>query len=112
MQQNSPPPHSQSFGFLRSNAPWLGAGALLMFSSSYGQTFFISIFAGEIRAEYGLSDGQWGLIYTLGTTASALLMLWAGAMLLGVALFCRGRIPGCRQVKRRVQVRSSLLSRY
>jgi len=39
-------------------------------------------------------------------------MLWAGAMLLGVALFCRGRIPGCRQVKRRVQVRSSLLSRY
>ena len=80
MQQNSPPPHSQSSGFLRSNAPWLGAGALLMFSSSYGQTFFISIFAGEIRAEYGLSDGQWGLIYTLGTTASALLMLWAGGL--------------------------------
>ena len=43
---------------------------------------------------------------------AGVLMLWAGAMLLGVALFCRGRIPGCRQVKRRVQVRSSLLSRY
>jgi hypothetical protein len=43
---------------------------------------------------------------------AGVLVLWAGAMLLGVALFCRGRIPGCRQVKRRVQVRSSLLSRY
>ena len=38
---------------------------------------------------------------------AGVLMLWAGAMLLGVALFCRGRIPGCRQVKRRVQVRKS-----
>ncbi len=66
--------------FLRSNSNWLAAGFLLAFTSSYGQTFFISIFAGEIRAEFGLSHGQWGGIYTLGTTASALLMIWAGAL--------------------------------
>lgn len=66
--------------FLRTNAPWLGAGVLLTFSSSYGQTFFISIFANQIKETFGLSDGQWGLIYTLGTTASAVVMIWAGIL--------------------------------
>ncbi len=66
--------------FLIDNARWLGAGALLTFLSSFGQTFFISIFAGEIRADFGLSHGQWGGIYTLGTAASAVVMLWAGGL--------------------------------
>ncbi len=66
--------------FLRDNAPFLLAGVLLMFCSSFGQTFFISVFAGEIRAEFGLSHGAWGLIYTLGTTASAAVMIWAGVL--------------------------------
>jgi MFS family permease len=66
--------------FLRSNAPWLSAGVLLTFLSSFGQTFFISIFAGEIRSEFGLSHGEWGGIYTLGTGLSALVMVWAGGL--------------------------------
>ena len=66
--------------FLRENARWLGAGALLAFLSSFGQTFFISIFAGEIRSEFGLSHGEWGGIYSLGTTSSAVVMIWAGAL--------------------------------
>lgn len=66
--------------FLKDNAPWLSAGALLMFLSSFGQTFFISIFAGHIREDFGLSHGEWGGIYTLGTTASALVMIWAGGL--------------------------------
>lgn len=66
--------------FLVSNARWLTAGALLTFLSSFGQTFFISIFAGEIREGFGLSHGQWGGIYTLGTSASAVLMVWAGGL--------------------------------
>lgn len=66
--------------FLRDNAPWLTAGALLTFLSSFGQTFFISVFAGEIRAGFGLSHGQWGGIYTLGTGASAIVMIWAGGL--------------------------------
>ena len=48
--------------------------------SSFGQTFFISIFAGEIRTVHGLSNGQWGGIYTIGTGASAVAMVWAGAL--------------------------------
>ena len=67
-------------GFLRDNAAWLAAGFLLTLTSGYGQTFFISVFAGEIRAEFGLSHGQWGAIYSLGTLASAILMIWAGTL--------------------------------
>ncbi|WP_420557401.1 MFS transporter [Roseovarius sp.] len=66
--------------FLRDNLPFLSAGMLLTFLSSFGQTFFISLFAGEIRAAFELSHGQWGGIYTLGTTASALVMVWAGGL--------------------------------
>jgi len=66
--------------FLRANAPFLAAGALLAFCSSFGQTYLISVFAGVIRAEFGLSHGDWGLIYTAGTFASAVVMLWAGVL--------------------------------
>ena len=66
--------------FLFNNARWLGAGALLAFSSSYGQTFFISIFADDIRAQFGLSHGEWGLIYGIGTGVSAFVMIWAGML--------------------------------
>jgi MFS family permease len=58
--------------FLRDNARWLGGAFLLTFFSSFGQTFFISLSAGEIRGEYGLSHGQFGLLYMAGTLASAL----------------------------------------
>ena len=87
--------------FLRQNAQWLAAGALLSFLSSFGQTFFISVFAGEIREAFGLSHGQWGGIYTLGTALAAAAMLWAGGLtdvfrvrqlgpviLVGLALAC------------------------
>lgn len=66
--------------FLRFNAPWLAAGGLLTFTSSFGQTFFISVFAGEIRAAFGLSHGEWGGLYALATTASAAVMVYAGSV--------------------------------
>lgn len=66
--------------FLRENARWLSAGMLLTFLSSFGQTFFISIFAGEIREVFQISHGQWGGIYAVGTTASAIVMVWAGGL--------------------------------
>ena len=66
--------------FLRENALFLAAGALLAFCSSFGQTFLISAFAGVIREEFGLSHGQWGGIYTIGTFASAVVMVWAGVL--------------------------------
>jgi len=74
---------TQPTGYLRfiaENTPFLAAGALLSFLSSFGQTFFISIFGGEIRAEFGLSNGDWGLIYMIGTGASAAVMVFAGGL--------------------------------
>jgi sugar phosphate permease len=65
--------------FLADNGRWLATGLLLAFGSSFGQTWFISLFAGEIRAEYGLSDGDWGLLYTVATLSSAALLLGRGS---------------------------------
>ncbi|MCA8881055.1 MAG: MFS transporter [Rhodobacteraceae bacterium] len=67
--------------FFRDNFPWLAAGMLMAFSSSYGQTYFISIFAGEIRAEFGLSHAGWGTIYSAGTLISAVLMIVLGGLI-------------------------------
>jgi MFS family permease len=66
--------------FLAENRRWLGAGFLLTFASSFGQTFFISLFAGEIKAAYGLSDGGWGGIYTAATLGAAGLLFLRGAL--------------------------------
>ncbi|OCW57974.1 MFS transporter [Hoeflea olei] len=57
--------------FLRENARWIAGGFLLTFFSSFGQTYFISLSAGEIRAEYGLSNGGFGTLYMIATLASA-----------------------------------------
>ena len=88
-------------GFAKANAKWLSAGALLTFLSSFGQTFFISIFAGEIRDVYELTHGSWGAIYAIGTMSSAIVMIWLGTtadrfrarqlgaiVLVGLALAC------------------------
>ncbi|MDE0591014.1 MFS transporter [Halocynthiibacter sp. C4] len=66
--------------FLAANARWLAAGFLLALTSSFGQTYFISIFAGSIRSDFDLSHGAWGGIYLLGTSASAVVMVWAGGL--------------------------------
>lgn len=66
--------------FLRQNARWLMAGFLLTWASSFGQTFFISVFAGEIRAAYGLTHGGWGGLYAGATMASAAVMVYAGGL--------------------------------
>lgn len=66
--------------FIRANASWLGAGFLLALMSSFGQTFFISIFSGALRNEFDLSHAQWGATYALGTFSSAIVMVWAGGL--------------------------------
>ena len=68
------------FRFIIQNSRWLAAGALLTLMSSFGQTYFISIFAGEIRTTFDLSHGDWGAIYGFGTFASAIAMVWAGSL--------------------------------
>ncbi len=66
--------------FLRDNATWLGAGILLTFSSSVGQTFFIALFAEPLREKFSLSNGDWGGLYTIATFCSAATLLVIGRM--------------------------------
>ena len=50
-------------------------GFSILFFASYGQTFFISIFNSEIRSHYSLSDGEFGLIYSIATILSAIILI-------------------------------------
>jgi MFS family permease len=65
---------------IRSEWQLLLFGFLMTFWSSPGQTFLISLFSGEIRAELALSDGEFAAIYSLATLASAMSLIWSGAL--------------------------------
>lgn len=64
--------------FVADNRRFLAYGFLMALGSSYGQTFFVSVFGGEIRAEFGLTHGTFGLIYSAATLVSGFCMIWAG----------------------------------
>ncbi|MFN3643549.1 MAG: MFS transporter [Gemmobacter sp.] len=66
--------------FLIENRHWLGFGFLLTFASAFGQTWFISLFAADIKARFGLTDGGWGLIYTGATLFAAALLFARGGI--------------------------------
>lgn len=72
--------------FYRQNAHWLFTGLLFTFGSSFGQTYFIAFFAGGIREEFSLTNGEWGSLYTLATFGSAALLVTLGRLADTVAL--------------------------
>ncbi len=89
--------------FLFDNRRWLGAGFLLALSSGFGQTYFIALFSGDLRATFELSHGGFGGLYTLATVGSAGMLVWLGKFadtqpfarlaaltLTGLALTCLG----------------------
>jgi len=53
---------------------------LLTFSSLPGQTIFIAQFNPALRGEFDLSHGQFGLIYTLATLGSSVLLAAIGGL--------------------------------
>jgi MFS family permease len=66
--------------FLRGNVRWLAVGFLLTFTSAFGQTWFIALFAGFLKETHGLTDGSWGGLYTIATLSAAALMFWKGGL--------------------------------
>ncbi|MEP6391051.1 MAG: MFS transporter [Halioglobus sp.] len=56
-------------------------GFVMTFGSSLGQTYFIALFSGQIRADLGISHGTFGAIYSGATLASAVLLLWTGTLI-------------------------------
>ena len=87
--------------FLAANRRFLGFGFALAFFSSFGQTFFISVFGDEIRGTFDLSHGDFGLVYSLATLASGLSIIWLGRKLDTVDLrlfssaLCAGLVVAC-----------------
>lgn len=69
------------FEFLRSEWRFLLFGLLTAFWSSPGQTFLISLFSAELRAEFSLSHSGFSGIYTLATLTSAAILWKAGQMI-------------------------------
>ena len=86
---------------LRAEPRFLAFGFLMAFFSSFGQTFFISLFSAELRADFGLSHGGFGTVYSLATLTSAALMVWVGRLIdkvdlrLYAALVCAGIAVAC-----------------
>lgn len=63
----------------------------MTFFASFGQTFFIAMFASGYRTEFGLSHGEFGSVYMLGTLASAITLVFLGK----VVDFYSVRIVSC-----------------
>ncbi|MBT4934343.1 MAG: MFS transporter [Rhodospirillaceae bacterium] len=89
--------------FLSISPRFLAFGFFTAFASSFGQTFFIALSSADIRAEFDLSHGDFGLIYSCATITSAGLLIWAGRKIddidlrpytciacIGLALACLG----------------------
>lgn len=49
--------------------------------SAFGQTFYISLFGGQIRETFELTSGQFGSYYGLATLASGLSIFWLGSLI-------------------------------
>ena len=71
---------TSTLDFIRVEWRFILFGMAMAFCSSLGQTFFISLFSAEIRGELGLSHGAFGTYYAIGTTASAICLLWLGKL--------------------------------
>jgi MFS family permease len=66
------------YNFIIQNWRFLAFGVALNLFASAGQTYFISVFGGEFRREFSLSDGEFGFIYMVATVTSAASLMWLG----------------------------------
>jgi len=73
-------PASPTRNFYLANARWLAAGLLCTLGSSFGQTYFIALFADRFMALHGLTDGTWGSLYAGATLTSAALLIKGGQL--------------------------------
>lgn len=77
-QKENVAPRFSYLSFVKSY-PWLSAfGTLCTFSSSFGQTFFISLFVPLLLIEFSLSNADFGLLYSSATVLSAVSLIIAG----------------------------------
>jgi MFS family permease len=77
-----PSPSASSYwGLFKREPSLLTFGLSFAFLSSFGQTFFVSLFVPSFLAELSLTGAGFGSLYSAATLVSALLLPWAGAWL-------------------------------
>ena len=59
---------------------WIAGGFLLMMGSGFGQTYFISLYAAELKAAFSLSESAFSALYMAGTLGSAITLIWLGKL--------------------------------
>lgn len=67
--------------FIKQDWPLLGFGLLLAALSGPGQTFFVGLFRDPISAHFGISIGDFGLIFSTATILSAVVFFWTGKLI-------------------------------
>ena len=67
--------------FLKQNFRFIGFGYLAAFLSTFGQTFYIAMYSGELRATFSLSHGDFGNIYAVATLSSGFILIWLGKII-------------------------------
>ncbi|MGW9497284.1 MFS transporter [Streptomyces prasinus] len=70
--------HAGKTSFLRREGRWLLGGFLLFLLSSFGQTFFVSLFADDVRDRHGLTHGAYGTLYMAATLLGAVALTRTG----------------------------------
>ena len=73
--------------FIIDNWRFLAFGFLMTFAASFGTTPLISLFSGEIRAEYGLSHGDFGIIYSIANLVGAAGIVWLARLIIWIFVF-------------------------
>jgi MFS family permease len=69
------------YAFVAANRPLIGFGIVTAFATSFGQTFFISLFVPAFLGSFGLGEAGFGYLYAVATLASALLLPAVGALI-------------------------------
>jgi MFS family permease len=64
--------------FLRENWLFVGFGLFMTMVSSFGQTFYVALYGADIRADFNLSNGEFGLVFTAGSILAAAALMWFG----------------------------------
>ncbi len=89
------------FRFIKQNKRFLVFGLLVALFSSFGQTYFIGLFSAEIRTAFTLSHGDFGLIYSAGSLAAGVFLIWLGRYVdrldlrLWIALLSAAAVGAC-----------------
>ncbi len=79
-------PGSSYWEFFRREPFLLTFGLFFAFLSSFGQTFFVSLFVPFFLSDLSLTGAGFGSLYSAATLSSALLLPWVGAWLDRVSL--------------------------